>query len=101
MHGPAVGGHHPNPLQIGQPATTGLVVGVADVVTGRRAFAADFTITGHDNISSKNSIFNNRPYYPRTMKNQVLFSGARREAMQTVLQPAPAEAATGPKGLSE
>jgi hypothetical protein len=51
VHGAAVGGDHANSLQIGQPATTGLVMGVADVVPGSGAFATNLTITGHDDIS--------------------------------------------------
>jgi hypothetical protein len=51
MHRAAITGHHSNVLQVGQPAATGLVMGVADVIPGRGAFATNFTITGHDIFS--------------------------------------------------
>ena len=51
MRSAAITGHCPNSLQIGQPTTTGLVMGVADIISGSRAFATNFTITGHDIFS--------------------------------------------------
>jgi hypothetical protein len=59
MHGTTVTGEHPHSLQIGQPTTTGLIMGVADVVSCRGAFATNFTSTGHDSISSKKKSINN------------------------------------------
>jgi hypothetical protein len=47
----AITGDRPNSLQIGQPAATGLVMGVADIISGRGAFATNFTISGHNSIS--------------------------------------------------
>jgi hypothetical protein len=53
MHGAAAAGEHPHSLEVGQPTATGLIMGVADVISRRGAFAANFTSTGHDRISSK------------------------------------------------
>ena len=46
-NGAAIAGDHADTLQVGQPAATGFIMGVADVVSGGRAFATNFTITGH------------------------------------------------------
>jgi hypothetical protein len=60
MHSTAIAVEHPNSLQVRQPATTGLIMGVADVVPGGGAFATDFTNTGHVRISSEKSVKSNR-----------------------------------------
>lgn len=51
MGGTAIGANHPYSLQIGQPATAGFIMGVADTVAGERAFATDCACTGHGKIS--------------------------------------------------
>lgn len=51
MHCAAVTGDHPDSLQIGQPAASGLIMGVADIISGSGTFATKFTITGHDIFS--------------------------------------------------
>ena len=43
---PALGGHS-DALQVGKPAPSGLVVGMADVITGNWTFAADLTFFCH------------------------------------------------------
>ena len=40
-------GYGPNLLDIGHPAAAGFVMGMADIITGYRAFATDFTFTSH------------------------------------------------------
>ena len=54
MNNRAIGGDHPNFLQIGQPPTAGFIMGVTDIITGRRALATDSTNTGHDSSPQKN-----------------------------------------------
>ena len=51
MHGGTITGYHMNSLQIGQPAATGFIMGVANVVSGSGTFATNFTITSHDIFS--------------------------------------------------
>jgi hypothetical protein len=60
MHSAAIAVEHPNSLQVGQPTTTGLIIGVADVVPGGGAFATYLTYTGHVRISSEKSVKSNR-----------------------------------------
>ena len=51
--GAAANGSNPNLLQIGQPTTPGLVVGVADIVSGNWLFAAYFTLFRHNHTPLK------------------------------------------------
>jgi hypothetical protein len=51
MHRAAGTGNCSDSLQIRQPAPTGFVVGMADIIPGRGAFATNFTNMGHDIFS--------------------------------------------------
>ena len=48
MFGIAAAGRHPDPLQIRQPTSFILVVGMTDIVAGGRPLAANFTFFCHD-----------------------------------------------------
>jgi hypothetical protein len=48
MNAVAALGGHSNPLQIGEPAAPGFIMGMADVITGYRPLAANFTFFSHD-----------------------------------------------------
>jgi hypothetical protein len=50
-------GYCPYFLQIGQPASPVLVMGMTDMIAGRRTFSAYFTFSRHDIFSSKKGIF--------------------------------------------
>src|SRR3569623_1097282 len=45
-------------VQVGQPAATGLVVGVRDVVAGLHTLSGDLTYTGHEGLRNR---YLNRP----------------------------------------
>ena len=47
-------------LQVGQPASLGQIMGVADVVAYTRLFSTNFTYSGHDATP------NEKPFYTRT-----------------------------------
>jgi hypothetical protein len=75
----AIPGNRPDSLQVRQPAATGLVMGVADIISGRGAFATNFTISGHNKYLLKKiqfSITANNTLTPEKIK---LFSQYRRE----------------------
>lgn len=48
LPGIAAGCCHSYFLKVGQPATTGLVMGVRNIISGGRFFPADFTYFGHN-----------------------------------------------------
>jgi hypothetical protein len=48
VFGIATTGSHPDPLQIRQPASFVLIVGMTYIVAGGRPFAANFTFFCHD-----------------------------------------------------
>jgi hypothetical protein len=98
MHRAAVGGDHAHALQVRQPATTGLVVGVADVISSGRALATNFALTGHDGFSLVGIQFSKKHAIisPSAEKSSSFDGGSRETAGHATHPPAPAGAGSRP-----
>lgn len=69
-------GYGPNFLQIRQPAAPVFIMGMTNIIAGRRSFTTNFTSTSHDIFSLQGSYSLNRIFLPLPTKKCKLFSSS-------------------------
>lgn len=73
-HSTSTAGYGPNFLQIRQPAAPVFIMGMTDIIAGRRSFTTNFTFTSHDIFSLQGCYSLNRIFLPLPAKKSKLFS---------------------------
>jgi hypothetical protein len=75
-HSTSAVGYVPNFLQIRQPAAPVFIMGMTDIIAGRRSFTTNFTSTSHDIFSLQGCYSSNRIFLPLPTKKSKLFSSS-------------------------
>lgn len=75
-HSTSTVGYGPNFLQIRQPAAPVFIMGMTDIIAGRRSFATNFTFTSHNMFSLQGCYSLNRIFLPPPAKKSKLFSSS-------------------------